>query len=79
LRHALAAIRHDARSVLGRIEAPTLVLAGDEDGMLGVEAPQELARGIPNATFETIREAGHDVTLEQPSVTAARVALFLSA
>ncbi len=79
LRHAFAAIRHDARSVLGRIEAPTLVLAGDEDGMLGVEAPQQLARGIPNAMFETIREAGHDVTLEQPSVTAARVALFLSA
>jgi pimeloyl-ACP methyl ester carboxylesterase len=78
VRHAMAAIRHDARSVLGRIQAPTLVLAGDEDGMLGVEAPQELARGISNATFVIIREAGHDITLEQPSVTAARVALFFA-
>jgi len=79
VRHAFAAIRHDARSVLGRIQAPTLVLVGDEDEMLGMEAAKELARGIPNATFAMIREAGHDVTLEQPSVTAVRVALFLSA
>ena len=78
-KHAFAAIRHDARSVLGHIEAPTLVLAGDEDALLDAEAPRELARGIPNATFETIREAGHDVTLEQPGATAARVSLFFAA
>jgi 3-oxoadipate enol-lactonase len=79
LQHALAALVHDARQELHRLTAPTLVLAGADDTLLGTEAPRALAQAIRNATFEIVEDSGHDVTLEQPTVTAARVVTFLQA
>jgi pimeloyl-ACP methyl ester carboxylesterase len=79
LQHALAALFHDARAELPHITAPTLVLAGQHDKLLGTEAPRELAGAIRRATFEIIEDAGHDVTLEQPTTTAARVCAFFHA
>jgi 3-oxoadipate enol-lactonase len=76
LQHALAGLFHDARGELKRITAPTLVLAGENDALLGAEPARELARAIRDATFEIIDDAGHDVTLEQPMMTAARVIRF---
>ena len=76
VKHALAGVLHDARSELRRIVAPTLVLAGAHDTLLGTAAPRALAEAIPHATFEIVADAGHDLTLEQPSVTATRVARF---
>ena len=76
LKHALAGVMHDARSGLGRIHAPTLVLAGAEDTLLGTDPPRELAAAIEGATFEILADSGHDLTLEQPLVTATRVASF---
>lgn len=78
LRHALAGLRHDARRAARRIEAPTLVLAGEDDELLGPEAPRALAAAVPGAVFETIVASGHDLTLEQPLATAARVARFFA-
>jgi pimeloyl-ACP methyl ester carboxylesterase len=78
MKHALAGFLHDARRELGRIQAPTLVLAGQDDGLLGTDPPRALAAAIPGATFEIIAASGHDVTLEQPSATAARVAGFFA-
>jgi pimeloyl-ACP methyl ester carboxylesterase len=71
---AIAGGLHDARRYLGRIAAPTLVLAGDDDALLGTEAPRALAAAIPGAGFEIIANSGHDLSLEQPLATAARVA-----
>jgi len=76
IKHALAGLLHDARRELGRIHAPTLVLAGQNDDLLGLDAPRALAEGIPTATFEVIAASGHDLTLEQPTATATRVARF---
>ena len=76
LKHALAGILHDASRDLHRIEAPTLVLAGQNDALLGVNPSRSLSESITNATFEVIAEAGHDVTLERPLVAAARVSRF---
>jgi 3-oxoadipate enol-lactonase len=78
LKHAVAGISHDARAELRRIEAPTLVLAGEDDTMLGTAAPRALSDAIPGATFQLIAGSGHALTLEQPTVTAARVAEFFS-
>jgi 3-oxoadipate enol-lactonase len=78
LKHALAGLMHDARSELHRIEAPTLVLAGDDDTLLGTEPPRALAAAIPGATFAIVAACGHDLTLEQPLATAARVAHFFT-
>lgn len=79
VKHALAAARHDAREALPRVAARTLVLGGDHDELIGDAPPRELAAAIPGAVYEVIADAGHDLTLEQPEVTARRVADFFLA
>jgi 3-oxoadipate enol-lactonase/4-carboxymuconolactone decarboxylase len=79
LKHALAAARHDARAELHRVVARTLVLTGDRDELIGEAPSAALAAGIPKARREVIVGAGHDLTLERPAETAARVADFLLA
>lgn len=76
LKHALAAVLHDARHEVRRIESPTLVLAGQNDSLLGTEGPRALSDAIARATFEIIAGSGHALTLEQPIVTATRVSDF---
>lgn len=73
---ALAGVLHDAERELPRLHAPTLVLAGQNDDLLGMEAPRALAAALPDATFEVVAASGHDLTLEQPIATATRVARF---
>jgi 3-oxoadipate enol-lactonase len=77
--HALAAIRHDARAELGRIRAPTLILSGDHDHLLGPDAGPALARGIHESKRALVEGAGHDLTLERPRETATRVLEFAHA
>lgn len=79
LKHALAGLRHDARPALRTIRSDTLVLAGARDRLLGAAAPRALAAAIPGASFELVADAGHDLTLEQPTATASRVSRFLAA
>lgn len=79
LLHGLAAFRHDARSELGSITARTLVLAGEDDDLLGVDAPRRLAAAIRGATFDVVASSGHAITVEQPAATAACVARFFAA
>lgn len=73
---ALAAACHDAREALPEVTAPTLVLAGDRDELIGAEPPAALAAAIAGARFEVVAGAGHDLTLEQPAETARRVGDF---
>jgi 3-oxoadipate enol-lactonase len=66
-----AAIRDaDLTSDAARIGAPTLCVAGDQDG----STPPDLVRGtaglIPGARFELIRSAGHIPCVEQPAALA---------
>lgn len=75
--HAIAALRHDARAQLGNIRAPTLVLAGDRDHLLGPGAGLALVYGISGARRAIVTGAGHDLTLERPDVTATRVLSFV--
>lgn len=79
LKHALAGVLHDARRELHRVEAPTLVLAGQDDTLLGVEPARALAAALPRAKFEVVADSGHALTLEQPLVTATLVSQFLLA
>lgn len=79
VKHAVAAVRHDARDALARITARTLVLGGDHDELIGDGPPRELAAAIPGARHELIAGAGHDLTLELPEATARRVADFFLA
>jgi pimeloyl-ACP methyl ester carboxylesterase len=76
---ALASMLHDTAGKLNRIRAPTLVLAGENDKLLGTDCSRVLARAIPRSTFEVVPGCGHDLTLEQPEATAERLAQFLRA
>lgn len=75
--HAFAALRHDASAELASVRARTLVLAGDQDHLLGAAPARKLARCIPNAKLRILEGAGHDLTLEAPDETARAITEFL--
>lgn len=67
------------RHRLHRVNAPTLFVRGESDGLVSAEYIAEYARLLPNARSETIAAAGHAPHLEQPEVFARVVLQFLEA
>jgi 3-oxoadipate enol-lactonase len=76
LKQAAAVALHDANDTLYSIAAPTLVLAGERDELIGLEPQRDLARAIPGARLQIVADAGHDLTLEAPRATAEAVLRF---
>jgi pimeloyl-ACP methyl ester carboxylesterase len=73
-----AAIRDaDLTADAARIRAPTLCVAGDQDG----STPPDLVHGtadlIPGAGFELIESAGHIPCVEQPAALARLIGRHL--
>ncbi|MCB5292684.1 alpha/beta fold hydrolase [Arthrobacter sp. SO3] len=62
--------RRDLRPELARVSARTLVLAGTEDQLCGLELHRDIAAALPNADLEVLAGAGHLMTLEDPASTA---------
>jgi 3-oxoadipate enol-lactonase len=60
----LAQQRFDARAHLARVQAATLVVAGDEDRLVSLDDARELAAGIPDARLVVVPGAGHLVNVE---------------
>lgn len=60
-----AVAQHDARSRLGALLVPTLVLAGERDFLLPPGQAEELAASIPGARLVTMSGAGHALNLER--------------
>lgn len=56
---AQACLTHDASARLGMIQAPTLVIGGEQDRVLGGEASRETAAGVPGARLWMYPEYGH--------------------
>lgn len=75
---ALAAARHDLNAELAAIAAPTLVLVGELDPIVGKRADAELLHGIAHATLAVVASSGHDLSLEQPDDAAGQIDAFLS-
>lgn len=50
---------------LGRIKAPTLIIAAQNDRVFPLDHSRALAKGIEGARLEIIPEAGHGAILEQ--------------
>ncbi len=63
--------RADLRPELPRIHCPTLVLVGDADQLTPPECAREIASAIGGARLETVAQAGHMLTLEQPAAVNA--------
>ncbi len=75
VRQMAAIIADGERSnMLGRIEAPTLVLHGEDDPLIPVAHGHATAAAIPNARIRTIPGWGHDVPLELVERLAEEIA-----
>lgn len=61
---------------LAAITAPVLLVAGARDAKY-VAIAGEMARALPDATIETVADAGHAAHLERPAAFAACVREFL--
>jgi proline iminopeptidase len=67
----------DLRGELRRIEAPTLVVVGDDDFICGPACADAIVHELPNAQLVTIPESGHLVHAEQPEAFRAAVTDYL--
>ncbi len=62
---------------LARIAVPTLVLWGEDDGIVAPGYGKAYSALIPGARFQLIAAAGHHPEIEQPGAFAERVLAFL--
>ncbi len=62
---------------MGRIKAPTLVVMGEHDKIVPASYADAFAKGIPGASVEVMRGAGHIMMLERPDAFAEMVTAFL--
>jgi pimeloyl-ACP methyl ester carboxylesterase len=61
-----------------RVQAPTLVIWGQDDRIVPSGYAEEFAKRLGGARVETIAEAGHAPHLEQPARVAGLVRAFLA-
>jgi proline iminopeptidase len=62
---------------LGRVTAPTLVIAGRDDFVFPPECQRELAAGIPHAQLRIVERAGHNPHDEQTTEVMRAVSDFI--
>jgi pimeloyl-ACP methyl ester carboxylesterase len=67
------------RQWLHRIRIPTLVLWGENDGIVAPDYGRELCRSLPDACFETVGQAAHYPQIERPDEVADAIARFARA
>jgi pimeloyl-ACP methyl ester carboxylesterase len=67
----------DVMVQLGKIDAPTLVIAGSIDKMTPPKFGRYLAEQIPNASLHIVENGGHMMMLEQAGVVTAVITQFL--
>jgi pimeloyl-ACP methyl ester carboxylesterase len=67
----------DVRERLAEIEAPALVVVGDQDELTPPRVAERLAAGLRQAELVVVRRAGHLVTVEKPRAVADAIQRFL--
>jgi len=76
--HQMQAVQgHDTWNDLHHVQAPTLVLTGDEDLLVPPENSRILAERIPNAQLQVIEGGAHQFLLEQTAAFNGVVLSFL--
>lgn len=65
--------RHSLWATVRAIEAPTLVLWGDQDRLVDVDLAPRTARAIPDARLLVLPGVGHTAHIESPEVVARAV------
>ena len=64
---AEACLNHDVYGSLNRIQAPTLVVGGEQDNALGGDSSREIASAIANAQLLMYEQWGHGLYEEEPT------------
>ena len=73
-----AAIRDaDYTQAAGRITVPTICIVGDQDGSTPPDLVLSMARLIPGARYEVIKDAGHIPCVEQPEMLTEILRAFI--
>lgn len=63
---------------LGRIQAPTLILAGDRDMLVSQKSLSEMCVDVPRCRLVKLRDCGHLASVTHPYRVAEEVRRFLS-
>lgn len=74
---AIALAEADTRPVHARIDIPTLILAGEHDGIVPPSTATALSAAIPGSQTVTIRNTGHLSGQEDPQAYNAALRAFL--
>jgi proline iminopeptidase len=69
--------RLDLRGELGRITAPTLILAGRHDWICPVEFSEEIARLIPGSDLRVFEGSSHSIRSDEPEAMVDAILGFL--
>ncbi len=69
----------DLRPHLGRIVAPTLILAGRHDWICAPEFSAEIHRYIPGSTLRIFEESSHSIRSDEPQAMIEAIAGFVAA
>lgn len=72
-----ALLRHNALGELGRIQVPTLVLAGTKDRLLPWKMGKKLAAAIPGAKLVLIEGGSHELMADHTEEVAVAMEEFL--
>lgn len=70
-------VSFDGRDRLGSIQAPTLVVAGNEDQITPLPLQEEMVRLLPNGTLEKIPMGSHNAHMDVPEMVNERIEHFL--
>jgi pimeloyl-ACP methyl ester carboxylesterase len=69
--------RDDVLSRIGAIEAPALVICGEDDISTPPERSREMQAALRNAELVMIPDSGHHSAIEQPEAVTAAIEAFL--
>ncbi len=75
---ANACLTHDALDRLPLIQAPTLVIGGEKDLVLGAEPSRQIAAAIPHSVLKMYPHWGHGVYEEAPDFNQVVLDFLLS-
>jgi pimeloyl-ACP methyl ester carboxylesterase len=70
-------LEDDSAKELDRIEAPTLIVWGDQDSILPRSEQEEMADVIPDSRLVVYPGAGHSIYWEEPERIASDLAAFI--
>jgi len=77
LRALLGMARHSAEDVLPTIDVPTLVIAGEKDGMCPARLVKRIHRQVKGSELFVVPHGSHATLVEQPELVNLRIEAFL--